>query len=73
MPSDFKEKFLREKLMRLKAEAELLVLRHDKTLKDYEKTEKELESYKKEKQEAEKSKTTTKKSSSSKRRTKKKN
>jgi len=72
MPSDFKEKFLREKLMRLKSEAELLVLRHDKTLKDYEKTEKELENYKEEKSKLENSKTTTKKGSKAKRTTKKK-
>lgn len=42
---DYHEMFLKEKLSRLRAESEFLILRHEKAMKEHEKTEAELKSY----------------------------
>lgn len=42
---DYKENYLKEKIGRLKAEAELVVIRHGKLLEEYEKTKLALDTY----------------------------
>lgn len=42
---DYKENYLKERLGRLKAEAELTVIRHERILKDYDKTKLDLDNY----------------------------
>jgi len=57
---DYKEKYIKEKLISLKVQAELLVMRHEKLLNEYENVKKELILYNEKKEEKTK-KTTQKK------------
>lgn len=67
MSEDYKEMYLKEKMMRLAFEGDLLVAKHEKLMMLHEETKKELKNHQAEKEEAAKKNTSAKKKTSRKR------